>query len=294
MRRVIDGREDVVGIAPKIMLEQPAGFIDAIGNLVDPLGQAYNMGIGQLDIGQYDRVEETFGACFAATLLRRDAWREGLVGPLDERYFMYYEDVDWCFRAGVLGYKFLTCPSATVSHTHSLSTRALDYGYKYRMIMRNFARTVIKDFQGRSWIRPTVKRYLGLTRNILRGPHRGASLGAMVDITLSLPHYLRERRAVQGRRKVVDWDLFNHSHGELSFFDPTGYTPVRRLETLAFMYNRRYLLTGDDNDRAIAETASRLAGSRLRFDRDYSREHLRPLVADEPQFIQDYVASIEV
>jgi GT2 family glycosyltransferase/glycosyltransferase involved in cell wall biosynthesis len=294
MLDLIHTREDVVGIAPKILLEEPAGYIDAIGNLMDPIGQAYNMGIGQLDIGQYDRVEETFGACFAAALLRRDAWREGLVGPMDEKYFMYYEDVDWCLRAGILGYKFLTCPTAVVHHTHSLSTRQLAYGYKYRMIMRNFVRTVIKDFQGRRWIRIAGRRCLGLTRNAVRGPHRWASLLALKDIVLGLPGYVRRRGAIQGRRKENDWTLFNFSHGEPSFFDPTGYAPMRRLETLAFMYNRLYLLKGEERHRRIAETASALAGSRMRFDRGFVREKLRPLMADEPPQARDYLESLEV
>jgi hypothetical protein len=294
MLDLIHTREDVVGIAPKILLEEPAGYIDAIGNLMDPIGQAYNMGIGQLDIGQYDRVEETFGACFAAALLRRDAWREGLVGPMDEKYFMYYEDVDWCLRAGILGYKFLTCPTAVVHHTHSLSTRQLAYGYKYRMIMRNFVRTVIKDFQGRRWIRIAGRRCLGLTRNAVRGPHRWASLLALKDIVLGLPGYVRRRGAIQGRRKENDWTLFNFSHGEPSFFDPTGYAPMRRLETLAFMYNRLYLLKGEERHRRIAEMASALAGSRMRFDRDFVREKLRPLMADEPPHARDYLELLEV
>jgi GT2 family glycosyltransferase/glycosyltransferase involved in cell wall biosynthesis len=294
MRKTIEGREDVVGIAPKILLEDPPGFIDAIGNLVDHLGQAYNMGIGQLDIGQYDREEETFGACFAATLLRRDSWREGLVGPLDERYFMYYEDVDWCFRAGVLGYKFLTCPTAVVHHTHSLSTRALDYGFKYRMIMRNFIRTIIKDFQGRSWMRPTFRRCFGLLRNSVRGPHRGASFLALKDVAISFPHYWRARRAIQGRRKTPDWDLFNFAHGENVFFDPASYQPVRRLETLAAMYNRKFLLEGDDRYREIAVTALAVAGSRLRFDRKFARERLAPLLAGEPEAVRKYLEDLEV
>ncbi len=294
MRALIEGREDVAAVAPKIMLEEPAGYIDAIGNLVDPLGQAYNMGIGQLDIGQYDRVEETFGACFAATLMRRELWRDGLVGPLDERYFMYYEDVDWCFRAGVLGYKFLTCPTATVQHAHSLSTRQLNYGYKYRMIMRNFVRTVIKDFEGRRWLRIAARRCLGLARNVIRGPHRGASLLALKDIAVSFPFYYRRRRRVQGRRKVTDWRLFNYSHGEQGFFDPTAYAPIRRLETLAFMYNRMYLLYGESRYREIAATASALAGSRMRFDREYVRQRLRPLFKQEPERIRQYVETLEI
>jgi GT2 family glycosyltransferase/glycosyltransferase involved in cell wall biosynthesis len=293
MRKAMVGSEDVVGIAPKILLENPLGFIDAIGNLVDGIGQAYNMGIGQLDIGQYDRVEPTFGACFAATLIRRDAFRPGLVGPLDERYFMYYEDVDWCFRAGVLGYKFITCPTAVVNHMHSMSTRELDYGYKYRLIMRNFVLTLVKDFQGRRAHKLAIRRCLGLTRNVLRGPHRQASLMALKDIGISYPGYLRQRREVQGRRKVDDQTLFNFSHGEQSFFDPVNYAPLRRLETLHAMYNRMFLLHGEERYLRVAQTASVLMSSRVRFDRDFVQAKLGPLVAGEPPCVQAFVQSIE-
>lgn len=294
MYRTIQGREDVVGIAPKILLQEPAGFIDAVGNLVDAQGQAFNMGIGQLDIGQYDRVEPTFGACFAATLLRRRAFEPGLVGPLDENYFMYYEDVDWCFRAGVLGYKFLTCPTSVIRHMHSMTTRGLAYGFKYRMIMRNFARTLLKDFQGRRAYKLALKRWLALARNVVRGPYRWASLLALKDVSTSFPRYLSRRRSIQGRRKVSDASLFNFSHAEGSFFDATTYQPIRSLETLHAMYRRRYLLTGNDADRAIYETAAALSASRLRFDRDFVLGKLRPLVASEPACVREYVDSLAI
>jgi hypothetical protein len=129
---------------------------------------------------------------------------------------------------------------------------------------------------------------------VVRGPHRGASLLALKDIAFSFPSYYRKRAAVQGRRKATDWSLFNHSHGEQVFFDPTGYAPVRRLETLAFMYNRMYLLYGEPRYREIAATASALAGSRIRFDRQYARTRLRPLVEAEPEKVRQYVETMEV
>jgi hypothetical protein len=69
---------------------------------------------------------------------------------------------------------------------------------------------------------------------------------------------------------------------------------MRRLETLAFMYNRLYLLKGEERHRRIAEMASALAGSRMRFDRDFVREKLRPLMADEPPHARDYLELLEV
>lgn len=51
------------------------------------------------------------GACL---LLRRAAWED--VGPFDERYFMYTEDLDWCARARKRGWKLQYLPVRTAVH----------------------------------------------------------------------------------------------------------------------------------------------------------------------------------
>jgi len=50
----------------------------------------------------------------AAMLVRRSAIAE--VGPLDEGFFLYYEDIDWCRRMRVQGWRILLEPSAKVLH----------------------------------------------------------------------------------------------------------------------------------------------------------------------------------
>jgi GT2 family glycosyltransferase len=47
-------------------------------------------------------------------LVPHEAWRE--LGGLDERFFLYGEDVDLALRAKVAGYRPLLCPDATVIH----------------------------------------------------------------------------------------------------------------------------------------------------------------------------------
>jgi N-acetylglucosaminyl-diphospho-decaprenol L-rhamnosyltransferase len=58
------------------------------------------------------------GACMLA---RRDAIDE--VGVLDEGYFMYSEEPDWCWRMRQVGWETWFTPSAVVTHLGGQSTR---------------------------------------------------------------------------------------------------------------------------------------------------------------------------
>ncbi|MBC7761470.1 MAG: glycosyltransferase family 2 protein [Candidatus Saccharibacteria bacterium] len=59
------------------------------------------------------------GSCL---LVRRDVFES--VGGFDEKYFMYFEDVDLCARVSQMGYRVVYAPSAIVTHEggHSTST----------------------------------------------------------------------------------------------------------------------------------------------------------------------------
>jgi GT2 family glycosyltransferase len=50
-------------------------------------------------------------------MMRRDCYED--VGELDERFFMYDEDVDWCFRARRAGWKIRYWPGAKMIHIGS-------------------------------------------------------------------------------------------------------------------------------------------------------------------------------
>jgi GT2 family glycosyltransferase len=64
------------------------------------------------------RIDHPLGAC---VLIRRAAWDE--VGPLDEGYFMYVEEVDWCRRAASRGWQVWFEPRARAVHASGAATR---------------------------------------------------------------------------------------------------------------------------------------------------------------------------
>ena len=62
-------------------------------------------------------VDWVIGACL---LIRRQAWEQ--VGPLDESFFMYSEELDWCHRAKTAGWRVVYIPWATVVHYEGQSS----------------------------------------------------------------------------------------------------------------------------------------------------------------------------
>jgi GT2 family glycosyltransferase len=63
---------------------------------------------------QPERTEDVDWLSGCAWLVRREAWRA--YGPLDEGYFMYYEDVDFCRRLASGGWVASCCPASRAVH----------------------------------------------------------------------------------------------------------------------------------------------------------------------------------
>ncbi len=107
--------------APLIYHAPPTDRIWYAGGRCRPwLAYSAHRAIRERDRGQFRSIEETgylTGCCLLATA---DAWSK--VGPLDERYFIYAEDADWCLRARAAGYKLLFVPTARLWHRVSASS----------------------------------------------------------------------------------------------------------------------------------------------------------------------------
>jgi GT2 family glycosyltransferase/lipopolysaccharide/colanic/teichoic acid biosynthesis glycosyltransferase len=86
-----------------------------------PLGRAFPRSralsrylMRDFDHNESREVEWLLGACMIA---RRSALED--VGLMDERFFMYFEDVDWCYRAWKSGWKVYYVADAVMEHRHA-------------------------------------------------------------------------------------------------------------------------------------------------------------------------------
>ena len=67
-------------------------------------------------------------------LVRQEAIRQ--VGLMDEAYFLYYEETDWCYRFSKAGWKMLFWPGARIIHidggSHSANQNALKMSVQFQ------------------------------------------------------------------------------------------------------------------------------------------------------------------
>jgi GT2 family glycosyltransferase len=122
-------------------------------------------------LGSPDRPIEIGHPLGACMLIRRAAW--DAVGGLDEGFFMYCEEVDWCMRAKRRGWKIEHVPAAVVVH----------YG------------------GGSSELNADSLLYLYASRRRLHRKHRSA-LFRLLAATITRAGLHSERRRLERRRAI--------------------------------------------------------------------------------------------
>jgi len=75
--------------------------------------------MGYWDYNDLREVDQPMGS---ALMIRREVIRQ--VGLLDERFYMFFEEVDWCFRAKKRGWKIYFIPRAEIIHYGGQSARS--------------------------------------------------------------------------------------------------------------------------------------------------------------------------
>jgi len=78
-----------------------------------------------LNIQTVVEVEQVSGAFL---MIRREALDD--IGPLDERFFMYYEDVDWCYQVKQFGWTVMYTPECSALHFGGMSANQ-DISFPY-------------------------------------------------------------------------------------------------------------------------------------------------------------------
>lgn len=134
---------------------------------------ASHRGVDEVDKGQYDNQMAVDFVSGCAMFIRRELLEK--IGLLDEKYFLYLEDADFCQRAKRAGFKVIYAPQAILWHFNArsssvggplhdyfLTRNRMLFGLSYAPGRAKFAliRESFKIFLfGRPWQKLAVKDY---------------------------------------------------------------------------------------------------------------------------------------
>jgi hypothetical protein len=223
----------IAACQPKLISLKDPDFFEyngACGGMLDvygiPLTRGRIFDLAEKDSGQYDKPVEIFWASGAALFLRTSVVQE--VGLQDETFWAQMEEIDYCWRVRLGGYKVISVPSSVVYHRGGETSLS----EKFYLKNRNNLITIIKNYSGCNLLRflplrmiqdffsfvyylakkekarsiPIIRAYFWLLRNFhLVLVRRYASqrkrrigdreiIDAMVRKSVAIQHYLLARK----------------------------------------------------------------------------------------------------
>lgn len=120
----MEGAADIGVVTAKIFYAADPHRIWTVGANLNLFLDLKDGGQGQIDSGQWASARDIDFAPFCTILLRRVVVDE--VGLLDEEFFLYYEDMDYCRRTLAAGWRIRLQPAAHVLHDVSASSGGRD------------------------------------------------------------------------------------------------------------------------------------------------------------------------
>jgi GT2 family glycosyltransferase len=190
-------RDELTWALGSVLVSAATGRIESAGDQYCAAGYAYKLlrdrPLDDLPAEPY----AVFAAPGAAPVFRRDVF--DALGGYEERFFLYYEDVDLAFRAVLAGWHALLVPAARVTHRLGATTKSHARARFY--VARNSAWCATRCLP-RTGPRSLARRWLLELRT--NRPRRlvAVEVAGRVAGLAGLPRALRERRAIQAGRTV--------------------------------------------------------------------------------------------
>jgi len=283
-----------IGLAPKIKFLYQKDYIESVGLCLDNSFYIGYQGIGQLDLDQYSRAENIFGISFTSSFIKRDAFAEGNVGLIDPTFFLFYEDIDFCYRANLFGYRFKSCPTAVCYHRYSYSFRddATSFQKKYYYQKLNLLKTVYKNTET-----PNLKRILDIELNIQKQNLKDKNLRPIArkifkNFKKSLKYLKKQREEIQPLRKLSDENIISYAWGEYNFFDFVKNTPIYSIQNLHCSYQRLYALIGNQKYGEYINYLGNLEQTKFRLETEILKRLLHNKLEYEPMPVHQFIDKI--
>jgi hypothetical protein len=190
---VAESDPEIGVVGPKMLYFDPPDVIWCAGNSIEwERGAALvRLQAEERDTGADEALAEVDYVTGCGVCLRREVIEQ--VGMLDPRFFIYYEESDWCLRASKAGWRVLYVPQARLWHKVSaamgVASPATDYYMKRNVLlfitkhqrgifgMWLLSRVIMRDLLA-------IAAYTAKPHGGQRIPNRNARLLALRDAAL--------------------------------------------------------------------------------------------------------------
>jgi len=218
-----------IGSVASKVLDWEGQKIDFVDSAVTWFGMGYKPFCEAPDTGDFDTPRDILFGTGAAMFVRADLFEH--VGGFDDRYFMFYEDVDLGWRLNLLGWKVRYEPRSLAFHKHHASMNQFGSFRETYLLERNALFTMYKNLDERSLARFLPGALLlAVRRAVARGeldtteldirrpgddaiPDRPvgkqtlAAIYAIDQFVENITTLTETRRQLQQRRRVSDTEL---------------------------------------------------------------------------------------
>lgn len=221
-------KEEATIAAGSKVLSWDGATVDFGGADLNFEGRAFQRDFQAYHDPQSYKEEESIFLNGGAMLVRRDTFLE--IGGFDEDFFAYYEDVDFGWRAWILGYKLVWAPDSVTCHRHGATSARLTTGQKRFLLERNALLSMFKNYDDTNLSRAlTPALLLAATRtlagsNVARNsfrlwpptppqntvqlqPEAASHIAAISDAIRLLPAMQKKRSIIQSKRKRSDKEV---------------------------------------------------------------------------------------
>ncbi|MGF1661148.1 MAG: glycosyltransferase [Kineosporiaceae bacterium] len=285
--QVLDRDRSVAAVASKV-LDWDGSHVDYVDGSLTWFGMGYKRETTRPDSPDYDTAKDVLFGTGSAMFVRADAYRE--VGGFDERFFMFYEDVDLGWRLNLLGRRVRYVPTSLAYHKHHASMRAFGQYREDYLLERNALLAMYKNFSDETLgkalpaaLALSVRRSIArsgidpMMHDLVRSPGgdedpdvtvpKDALTGPLaIDYLVeNLPGLTADREALQRDRRRSDRDLFplfrqaiEPAHGYPSYLEAhRALVEAFGIEEHFASRHRVLVVTGEPLKRTMAGPAIR-------------------------------------
>ena len=225
-----------IGAVASRVLDWEGELVDYIGSAMTWYGMGYKPMTAEAIPRTPDEVKDVLFGTGSAMFVRRSVFDQ--LGGFDERYFMFFEDVDLGWRLNLLGYRFAYEPKSLAFHKHHASMAAFGPYKETYLLERNALFTLYKNI-GEESVGDAMPAAMALSvrRGITRGEHDSTSFDlrkpggdkeatvemskqtvaavyAIDQFVENLPSLRASRDVIQATRTASEssiWRLFGHA-----------------------------------------------------------------------------------